>query len=187
MAANPPRHTRLTPQWLLLALVLLCLAGGVFWLSRAQPARSPVVQATRDIPAFTLLSSSDVAAATVPTALVAKGAVTKSADAVGRLVTVDLKKGATIAAGALLSPTTTLQDWLIVSVPISNSLPIKPGERVLLWGVSSGDGQAVLVADRALVLAVEAGAATVAAPPDAIRQALGYLADGRLFVVKRVQ
>lgn len=187
MAANPPRHTRFAPQWLLLALVLICLVAGVAWLSRAQPARSSVVQATRDIPAFTLLSRNDVATTTLPTALLLPGAVTRSADAIGHLVTVDLKKGATIAASALLSPTAAMQDWLIVSVPISDSLPVKPGERVLLWGVSSSDGQTVLVADQALVLAVKGGAATVAAPPDAVRSALGYRAAGRLFVVKRVQ
>ena len=102
-------------------------------------------------------------------------------------VTIDLKKGATIAASALLSPTAAMQDWLIVSAPISNSLPIKPGEQVQLWGVPGGDGQALLIADRALVLAAAGGAATVAASPDAIRQALGYLAGGRLVVVKRVQ
>jgi hypothetical protein len=187
MAVNPPRHTRFAPQWLLLVIILLCLVGGVVWLSRAQPARSPVIQAARDIPAFTLLSSSDLVAATLPAASVLPGTATRSADVIGRLVTVDLKKGATIAASALLSPTVAMQDWLIVSVPISSSLPLKPGERVLLWGVSGGDGQALLIADQALVLAAAAGAATVAAPPDAIRQALGYRAAGRLLLVKQVQ
>ena len=57
---------------------------------------------------------------------------------------------------------------------------------MLLYGVPEETRQATLITDQALVLNVDGTTVVLGGPPDGMLDALGYLVDNRLLVVRRV-
>ncbi|MCB0040917.1 MAG: SAF domain-containing protein [Caldilinea sp.] len=176
-----------TPQqvvvWLLLA------AGVVLILIKmlvAPATEAPVIVAARDLPAYTQLAAGDVLTKTLSLADIPANAVTVPSAVISRLITSDIRGGDPIKSGALVSPTANTRNWLIVSVPLSATATLRPGTPVLLYGVPEETRQATLITDQALVLNVDGTTVVLGGPPDGMLDALGYLVDNRLLVVRRV-
>jgi len=176
-----------TPQqvafWLLLAAGVIVVLGKLFFVPAAE---APAVVAARDLPAYTQLAAGDVLTKTLSLADIPADAVTVPSAVIGRLITGDIRGGEPIDSGALVSPTTNTRNWLIVSMPLSATTTLQPGTPVLLYGVPEGTQQATLITDQGLVLSVDGTTVVLGGPPDPMLDALGYLVDNRLLVVRRV-
>jgi hypothetical protein len=186
MSESPPKPSRLSlGAAVLLALVLLAGMGLELivvphWL--APETRVPVVQAAQDLPALTVISSTDVLTASVPQKL-ARGMVTDVGEAVGRVTTQAVPRGAPLRSGTLLALQT--DRWLL-PVPISDTLPPAVGDAVALLGVRSDADQASLTIADAMVVAAADQALLVAVTPDEAKAAAPYLVSPhRLIAVRR--
>lgn len=188
MAAEPQQTKRspFPPQYILLILAALYLAGGFIWLLVQRPpvAEQRQVQTVRAVAAYTLVDS---AAITDTTGLAASGALTDLTAAAGRLALVDMEPGTVITRGMLLDAPAPPPDWQIVRLPLSGTLPFAPGETVSLYAAAGDGSPAGELTDQALVVAADDAGLTVAAPPNIISVALGYAADGRLFAVRSIR
>ena len=178
-----PSSLPFAPQRLLLLIALACLAGGFAWLQMQRPPTAMQVQATQDIAAYSLVASSAV---TLTAGSVVPGSIGDLSAAAGRLTLAEIKRG-TVITRALLLPAPAAADWLIVRLPLTNTMAFAPGQQVILYGAAGDGGAAQAVTDQALVIAATADSLTVAAPPQAVQEALGYAAAGRLFAVQRVR
>lgn len=186
MAANLDKKERLPwpPQRLLLLAVVLCVAGGFYVLETRRPPTAMQVQATRDMAAHTIVAANAI---TLAQGVAVPGALANLPAAAGRLALADIKPGAVITRGMLLAAPAPPPDWLIVRLPLSGTLSLAAGEMVILYG-TKGDGSAASeLAGQVLVVAADTDSLTVAAPPETVPVALGYLAGGRLFAVRRIR
>lgn len=179
-----PSSPPFAPQRLLLLIALACLAGGFAWLQMQRPPTAMQVQATQDIAAYSLVASSAV---TLTAGSVVPGSIGDLSAAAGRLTLAEIKRGTVITRALLLPAPAAAADWLIVRLPLTNTMAFAPGQQVILYGAAGDGGAAQAVTDQALVIAATADSLTVAAPPQAVQEALGYAAAGRLFAVQRVR
>lgn len=183
-----PQETKppFPPQYILLILAALYLVGGFVWLLMQRPpvAEQMQVQTVSAVAAYTLLQPAAITDTLSPAF---SGALTDSTAAAGRLALVDMEAGTVITGGMLLDAPAPPADWLIVRLPLSDTLTFAPGETVSLYAAAGDGSPAGELTDQALVVAADDAGLTVAAPPNIVSVALGYAADGRLFAVHRVR
>ncbi len=169
----------------MIALAVLAALGLGFmvvpgWL--LPQAQVTVVQAGQDLPALTVISTTHLVTATVPQGQ-ARGLVTDVGQAVGRVTTQTVARGASLKSATLLA---LPPDRWLLSVPISGTMPPAVGETVALLGVQPGADTAALTINDAVVVMVENGVALVALAPDLASRAAPYLAaPQRLVLVRR--
>jgi hypothetical protein len=150
------------------------------WL--APEAHVPVVQAAQDLPALTIISPAHVVTAAVPQKQ-AGGMVTDVSEAVGRVTTQAVPRGAPLRSATLLA--LPADRWLL-TVPISETLPPAVGDAVALLGVRSDADQASLTIADAVVVAAADQAVLVAVTADEAKAAAPYLVTpNRLVAVRR--
>jgi pilus assembly protein CpaB len=142
------------------AAVLVLLAGVL--ALRPQPGTATVVVAAHDLPPGRSLTAADVAAMTVPAAIVPAGAIAQVSDVDGRVLAGGARRGETITDVRLLGTELArllAPDGGSATVPIRLSDPdvaglLAPGSTVDVVSVAERGGQAAVLAERATVLAV---------------------------------
>ena len=146
-----------------IAATLLAVAALVLALRPVpEAARVPetrlVVVAARDLPPGTLLTSTDLAVARYPPALVAQGVAGSPSDLLGRVLASPLRVGepltdvrlvgagltGTLPPGEVAAPV-RLADLAVASL-------VRAGDRVDVLATAPDDPEAVVIAERALVL-----------------------------------
>ena len=187
MSESPSKPSK---EWSLglvvvIALALLAAVGPGLMVDSdrlAPQAQVMVVQAAQDLPALTVITTTHVVTASVPQKQ-AKGLVTDVGQAVNRVTTQAVARGAALRSATLL--VLPAESWLL-SVPISETLPPAVGETVALLGVQPGADAAALTIDDAVVVMVEDRVALVAITRDEASRAAPFLAaPQRLVLVRR--
>ena len=180
------------------AVVLVATTVRTLWSAEAAraawSASTPVVVATADLSAGTVLTDANLRVVGLPPAVVPPGAATGDpAGLVGATVSETVLRGEPVAVARLgppgLGPTAARlrPGWRAVAMPLGAARPpLQPGDRVELVGVAGGPGSgaaATIVARTAEVLAVDEDALTVAVPAEDVTGVVGAVASGLVAAV----
>lgn len=169
------------------ALIILLVVGvaGVALMAipdlMASEQQATVVQAAQDLPPLTVISATNLTTGTAPLAQAA-GAVTDAAQAVGKVTTGAVSKGATLEQATLLA--LPADAWLL-SAPVSGTIPPAIGDTVALLGVRPGTDKAVVAAENGVVVTVDGQSALVAVTRDEAGKAAAFLVDPNRLVIAR--
>ena len=169
------------------ALIVLLVVGVVGIALMAIPdlvvskPQATVIQAAQDLPPLTVISATHLTTGTAPLALAA-GAVTDAAQAVGKVTTEAVSKGATLEQATLLA--LPADAWLL-SVPVSGTAPPAIGDTVALLGVRPGADEVIVAAENGVVVTVDGQSALVAVTRDEAGEAAAFLVDPNGLVIAR--
>ncbi len=155
----------------------LLALGGITRIFLTAQSGSAAVRLTREVAAFTVIGSSDVEQARVPS--VPAAVLTDTRQALGRFSTRRLAKGALLTeTAARFVP----WQWRFLTVPLGSTPQPEIGDQVILVGVSSVLTSAFTF-DNAIVESISESHVVVAVPDSIAKQAATYLTPGRQLLV----
>lgn len=179
---KPRVQKYLSIRWMMYSSVLLVLGLSWFWMRLAQPTARPttVVQLTRDLPAYAVLTSADLIETTVATP--PKQPVTSITDVTGSVTLAPLASGSilTIPEQIKLPP-----DSFVLTAPISTTLVPRPGETMILLGSTNDFDKAQIVSRQAITLGVQEQQVVLGLPSSEAQDAAAYLTAGRRLYLAR--
>lgn len=138
-----------------------------------EPPRTDVLVAAHDLAAGRIIAAEDLRPAARTTTELPEGVLTASADVTGRVITGAVRRGEIITDLRLLGPglSAGLGPGVVASpirlIDLEVAALLRPGDRVDILAATVDAAMAVVVAERALVLAVplaESGSANMVEP-----------------------
>lgn len=167
----------------LLLLAMLVIAGA--WLMNQKPVVLPltVVQARKDLPAYTVITSTDIVTTTITSP--PANAVTDVSEIIGHTTNRPIESGATLTKSMLIPIPQAYHDWWLLTIPVSSALTVTPGNSVILLGVDSNDNVITEISQQAVVLDIKNDQIVLALAPDEARQATMYLLPDHQLIVLR--
>lgn len=139
-SGRPPRRALNVSGWLtrnrrLAVALLLCLAAGIA-VHQLTPVPAHTVQAmaaARDLPAGAALGGGDIAAVSIPPALLAAGSFTEASGLEGKQLAAPLRKGQLLSDAQLVGP-----GLLTGAPPGSAAVPLRMADPASIQLVSPG-------------------------------------------------
>lgn len=137
---------------LIVGVLLALLAGaGTFFVASSSQIQAPlavpttdVIVAVREIPTRTIVTAADVKVAKFNTDIVPPGALTKSADVVGKIIIVPVSTGEVILASKFAAASGATFTVFPPNQPITPGQPIAPGTpNYRAMSITVADAQAV--------------------------------------------
>jgi hypothetical protein len=140
-----------------------------------------VAVALHDLPPFTVIQTADITQTTITSA--ADNIITDIHDAVGQITLEPILESAPIHSSSVMRLPLEVQEWWVITVPVSNTFHLKAGRNVILIGVEGVRPSGQVISKQAVILSIEGSQIHIALPSDEARLASRYLLNGRRLLV----
>ena len=136
---------------------------------------SPVIIATRELPAFTLIGEGDVTRTTMlaPPA----GAVADPGKVIKKMTKAPVKNKVVLTESVVFDPPQSIKGWGLVTFPFTSTLALDPGKVVTVIGASGDPPQPKTISETAIVIGTQGKLITVALMSEQAKVAAAYLTE----------
>jgi hypothetical protein len=146
------------------------IAAGVFIWVKQGPR---VYELTRDVPAYSILSATDVEA--VHKAPAPMGATTEPSAVPGSMTVLPLKRHAVLLDNQVVKLPACGPSWMaLITVPATPAMAGAPGQELMLDGVVEDSDAVERISSHAVLLSVQNGQAVLALAPDEAARATAF-------------
>lgn len=158
MAAKASRRPVDLLSWVVWLVLAIIIGGGAFLISRKHAATVLVWKPSDDLPAYHLITNSNVITATIALSAVPANAFPTGQTLVGYYTRQPVKEGQPLThENLVISPDPALTSGTVpVSIPASPAHAfnghLAPGSVVTIWSIDRDNGEASVLLQRALVI-----------------------------------
>lgn len=170
-------------DWTLLTVLVSAIAlGGAVGRHERGTSTTAGVVASRDIHAFTILTSDDVKS---QADVKVDQPVSKTEDALGAVALMEISEGSELSSSEIVrAPFPVDKTWVVINIPSRDAVRPEIGSVVRIWG-SAKDSMASAedVSASAIVVQSDDDATKLLMPSDDATRASRYLVEGRQLVL----